>query len=61
MVKLEATLDEGVGQAFTDMPTIFEGMLREVSELPWADNAHRWVFIATLNALLRYQWHFPLF
>ena len=52
-VMLEATLDGAVGQAFTDMPTTFEGTLREVSELLLADNAERGVFIAALNALLR--------
>lgn len=52
-VMLEATLDGTVGQAFTDMPTTFEGTLSEVSKLPLADNAERGVFIAALNALLR--------
>lgn len=54
-VMLEASLDGAIGQAFTDMPTTFEGLLREVSELPLEDNAQRGVFIATLNAVLRYQ------
>lgn len=53
-VMLEAKLNQAIGQAFTDMPAKFEGVLKEVSELSLSDNAERGVFIATLNAVLRY-------
>jgi hypothetical protein len=54
-VMLEATLNGAIGQAFTDMPTTFEGQLKKVSEMSLSDNAQRGVFIATLNAVLRSQ------
>lgn len=53
-VMLEARLNQAIGQAFTDMPAKFEGLLKEVCELQLSDNAERGVFIATLNAVLRY-------
>lgn len=52
-VMLEATLDQAIGQAFTDMPAEYSGPLKEVSRLSLSDNAERGIFIATLNAVFR--------
>jgi uncharacterized protein (DUF4213/DUF364 family) len=50
---IEATVLGARGQAFTDSPSDFTGRIREVLELPLADNRHRAVFVAALNAILR--------
>jgi hypothetical protein len=53
-VLVEAEFRGAKGQAFTDRPGTYSGSLREVLELPLADNYRRAVFIATLNAVLRH-------
>lgn len=41
------------GQAFTDAPSIFEGMLEDVLSMDLEDNVHdRGIFIATVNAVM---------
>jgi uncharacterized protein (DUF4213/DUF364 family) len=52
---IEATVATGRGQAFTDSPREFEGRLKNVihSDLE-TDNATRAIYIATLNATLKY-------
>ncbi|MCD6305548.1 MAG: hypothetical protein J7M32_04580 [Deltaproteobacteria bacterium] len=51
---MEATFMGAAGQAFTDMYGDYEGALREVLNLPLADNRQRAVFVASLNAVLRH-------
>ncbi len=54
-VMLEANLGSAIGQAFTDMPSEFTGTIQDICELPLNDNAERGVFVATLNAVLRFM------
>lgn len=54
---VEATFKESRGQAYTDMPGDYQGLLREVLSLPMTDNFNRSVLIATLNAVAH---HFGL-
>jgi hypothetical protein len=51
---IEATMLGARGQAFTDCPSDFAGRIRDVLALPLTDNRHRAVFVAALNAILRY-------
>lgn len=51
---LEADVLGSKGQAFTDFPGRFSGMLKEVAGLPQDNNRNRAVFIAALNALMRH-------
>jgi len=51
---MQASFLNVTGQAFTDMYDDFEGTLKEVLELPMEDNYQRAVFVASLNATLRY-------
>ena len=51
---IEAQFLGARGHAFTDMPTDFEGPLSEVLYLPMETNAQRAIYLATLNAVLRY-------
>jgi len=53
-VLVEAEFRGAKGQAFTDRPGTYSGSLREVLELPLADNYRRAVFVATINAVLRH-------
>ena len=53
-VILQADFKESLGQAFTDMPGNYNGTLQEVLAMPLDNNFKRAVFIATLNAVLRY-------
>ena len=41
------------GQAFTDRFGDYEGLLRDITEIPLTNNYRRAIFIATLNAVLR--------
>jgi len=52
---MQAVVDGFAGQAFTDMPGEFEGVLEEIFSLPPADNYRRAAIIATLNAVMRKQ------
>ncbi len=54
-VILETEFKGAKGQAFTDQPGSFSGTLQDVVSLPLDSNYRRAVFIATLNAVLRYM------
>ncbi|HPX56879.1 MAG TPA: DUF364 domain-containing protein [Syntrophales bacterium] len=51
---MEADFRGAKGQAFTDMPANYEGSLADVLSLDLSDNAQRAVFVASLNAVMRY-------
>ncbi len=51
---MEARFKDAPGQAFTDQIGNFKGILGDVLALPMDSNYHRAVFIATMNAVLRY-------
>jgi len=53
-VMLQADFKGSLGQAFTDMPGNYSGTLKEVFDMSLDNNFERAVFIATLNAVLRY-------
>ena len=53
-VLIEARFRNAVGQAFTDEPSGFRGKLREIVELKLNTNRERALFIASLNAVMRY-------
>ncbi len=53
-VMVQADFKGSLGQAFTDMPGNYSGGLQEVLAIPLDNNFKRAVFIATLNAVLRY-------
>ena len=51
---MQAEFHGSLGQAFTDQYGDFEGTLRDVLEMPLRNNYRRSVFVATLNAVLRF-------
>ncbi|OPL13634.1 MAG: hypothetical protein AVO38_02800 [delta proteobacterium ML8_D] len=51
---IQANFKNALGQAFTDTPRTFRGKLEKILELRLEDNGERALFIATLNALMRY-------
>ena len=51
---IEASVLGARGQAFTDVPSDFTGQLRDVLELPLTTNRNRAVFLATMNAVMRF-------
>lgn len=51
---IQADFNGSLGQAFTDMPGNYSGSLQEILAMPLDNNFKRVVFIATLNAVLRY-------
>jgi len=53
-VVIQAEFAGAKGQAYTDTPGNYTGKLEEVLALPLNNNFHRAVFIASLNAVLRY-------
>ena len=53
-VMIQADFNGGLGQAFTDMPGNYSGTLKEIFDMPLINNFERAVFIAALNAALRY-------
>ncbi len=53
-VMIQADFKGSLGQAFTDMPGNYNGTLKEIFDIPLDNNFQRAVFIATLNAVLRY-------
>lgn len=53
-VMLQADFKGSLGQAFTDMPGNYSGSLQEILAIPLDNNFKKAVFIATLNAVLRY-------
>jgi len=52
---IQADFKGALGQAFTDTPKTFRGRLKEILKLRLTDNGKRALFVATLNALLRYK------
>ena len=53
-VMIQADFKGSLGQAFTDMPGNYNGTLKEIFDMSLDNNFKRAVFIATLNAVLRY-------
>jgi len=53
-VMVEAVFREEKGQAYTDMPGEFTGSIRELLSLPLENNFQRAMFVAGLNAIMRY-------
>jgi len=51
---IEADFQGSKAHAFTDSPREFIGKLKDVISLPLADSGERAVFIATMNAVLKY-------
>lgn len=51
---IQADFNGSLGQAFTDMPGNYSGSLQEILAMPLDNNFEKAVFIATLNAVLRY-------
>ena len=51
---IQADFKNALGQAFTDAPSNFKGKLKKILELELKDNSDRALFIATLNAVMRY-------
>lgn len=51
---MQADFKGALGQAFTDMPRNFNGKVRDILDLELTNNGDRALFIATLNAVLRY-------
>ncbi len=53
-VLLEASVFSGRGQAFTNSPVTYEGVLQEVINFDLNSNSRRAIFVATLNAVLNH-------
>lgn len=54
-IMLQTEYKGAVGQAFTDSPAVFIGTLNEVLHLDIENDAHaRGLFVASLNAIMRY-------
>ena len=51
---IQANFKNALGQAFTDAPGNFKGKLKEIFELELTDNSNKALFIAALNAVMRY-------
>ena len=51
---IEAEFCGARGHAFTDSPLDFIGLLKDVVELETDSNQHRAIYLATLNAVMRY-------
>lgn len=51
---IQANFRNALGQAFTDSPGNFKGRIKEILGLELTDNGERALFIATLNAVMRY-------
>ncbi|QTA79591.1 Putative heavy-metal chelation domain-containing protein [Desulfonema limicola] len=52
---MQADFKGALGQAFTDMPGNFNGKIKEILDLELSNNGERALFIATLNAVMRYM------
>lgn len=53
-VLVEAVFRDAVGQAFTDEPSNFYGKLMDIINLSLVSNRERALFIASLNAVMKY-------
>lgn len=54
---IQADFMGAAGQAFTDMYADYEGTLQQVLDLPLENNHQRAVFVASINAVMRYLGH----
>jgi len=54
---IQADFMGAAGQAFTDMYGNYEGTLQQVLDLPLENNHQRAVFVASMNAVMRYLGH----
>lgn len=54
-IMIQATYQNGIGQAFTDSPAIFSGSLDEILKMDIINDVHaRGLFIASLNAVMNH-------
>ena len=54
-IMLQAEFKGAIGQAFTSSPTVFKGTLEEIVDLDLENDDHaKGLFIASLNAIMRY-------
>lgn len=53
-VMIEAKFREALGQSFTDQPSNYTGKLKDILNLDLQQTAQRAIFVATLNAVLRF-------
>jgi uncharacterized protein (DUF4213/DUF364 family) len=53
-VLMQATFMGSQGQAYTDAPSKFSGTVREIMDLSLNDSRQRALFIASVNAVMRY-------
>lgn len=53
-VLVEADYKDSKGQAYTDRPTAYSGTVSDIMELDLRDNRNKVLFIASLNAVLKY-------
>jgi len=51
---IEASVLGASGQAFTDSPSEYSGLLGDLVEMPLSSNRERAIFLAAMNALLRH-------
>lgn len=51
---VEANFKGAMGQAYTDAPTAFSGSIQDIMDLDLSDNRNKVLFIASLNAVLKY-------
>ena len=51
---IQAEFKGALGQSFTDMPMNFTGKISDILNLELSNNGERALFIATLNAVMRY-------
>ena len=51
---LQAVVRDAAGQAFTDMAGEYSASVQEIANMPLTNNFRRAVFVATLNAVVRY-------
>ena len=50
---MQACFEGSYGQAFTDMPSVYSGKVKELTNMPLDTNFDRAVFISGMNAVLR--------
>ncbi|WMJ76272.1 MULTISPECIES: Rossmann-like domain-containing protein [unclassified Sedimentibacter] len=53
-VLINAEFKGAIGQAFTDAPTVFRGNIQDIINMDLSDNRNKALFIASLNAVLKY-------
>ncbi|MEL7568864.1 MAG: DUF364 domain-containing protein [Dehalobacterium sp.] len=50
---MQACFGDSLGQAFTDMPNVYRGKVKELAAMPLQTNSDRAIFISVINAVLR--------